>query len=368
MFALHAIQAEFGDCLIIEFGTPAKPRYLLVDGGPPGTYSAHLEPELQEISAAGGRLELAVLSHVDNDHAAGLLDLVEQMRDQQANGQQETIEIEDVWHNSFARTIDPTGDLTPRLHALLATAGPQSMEQTGIAVTGISEGDKLRLDAMALGLPINRGFANDLVCVDAAPAPVQLDNLTVRVVGPTQANLDELQAKWQEWLDAQEDAVGGGDPLVAAMADRSVPNLSSIMLLAEADAKRLLLTGDGRGDHLLAGLGEAGALEANGTIHVDVLKVAHHGSDRNATRGFFRAVTADTYVISANGMYGNPDLATLIWIVEAAKEENRAIELVLTNATPSSDKLVQEYPPAEYGYHLTTIPVGQNSIVVQISA
>jgi len=368
MFTLRAVQAEFGDCLIVEFGSAGQPRYLLVDGGPTGTYAAHLEGELRKISTAGRKLDLAVLSHVDNDHVVGLLDFLTQLRDQRTNNQPETITVEGLWHNSFSRAIDSGGDLASRLRALLAEAGPQAMAQTGIAVLGISEGDKLRQDALALGLPINQGFANDLVCVDDAPAPVTLDNLTVRVVGPTRASLGELEAKWREWLDAHEDAVATGDPLLAAMADRSVPNLSSIMLLAEADGKRLLLTGDGRGDHLLAGLREAGAVEQDGTIHVDVLKVPHHGSERNATRTFFRTVTADMYVISANGMYGNPDLATLIWIVEAAKEQSRSIDLVLTNRTPSSDKLLEEYPPAEYGYRLKTMPAGDDSISVEISA
>jgi hypothetical protein len=367
VFALRAVQAEFGDCLIIEFGSAANRRHILIDGGPPGTYGAHLESELRGITAAGGRLELAVLSHVDNDHVVGLVDLVTQLRAERANNQAETIAIEGLWHNSFALSLDPTGDIAPRLRTMLAASHPQSMGQTGIAVAGIGEGDRLRQNALALGLPLNQGFPGGLVCVDDAPAPVQLDNLALRVVGPTRANLDELRTKWLDWLDEHEDMIGAGDPLVAAMADRSVPNLSSIMVLAEADQKRLLLTGDGRGDHLLDGLGQAGLLTPDGSIHVDVLKVAHHGSDRNATRGFFRTVTADTYVVSANGMYGNPDLATLIWIVEAAREQNRAIELVLTNPTPSSAKLLEEYPTAEYGYRLITMGSGTNSLLVGMS-
>jgi Metallo-beta-lactamase superfamily len=367
VLALRAVQAEFGDCLIVEFGSAGEPRYLLVDGGPPGTYVRDLEPELRRI-AAGGRIELAVLSHVDNDHVSGLLDLLTQLREQRANHQPETIAIEGFWHNSFARAIDPAGELGPRMRALVAAAGgPQAMGQTGIAVEGIAEGDKLRQTALLLGLPINQGFAGELVCVDDAPALVTLENLTLRVVGPTRANLAELEQDWRKWLDAHEDAVADGDPLVASMADRSVPNLSSIMVLAEADGKRVLLTGDGRGDHLLDGLRTAGVLSADGSIHVDVLKVAHHGSDRNATRDFFEAVTADTYVVSANGKYGNPDLATLIWIVEAARKQGRGIDLVLTNPTPSSEKLLHEYPPGQYGYQLTTMAADKTSLVVELS-
>ena len=142
------------------------------------------------------------------------------------------------------------------------------------------------------------------------------------------------------------------------MSDRSVPNLSSIMILAQADGKKILLTGDARGDHLIQGLQQTSLLKTNGTLHVDILKVPHHGSSRNVDEEFFKRITADKYVISANGKYGNPDLETLIWIVKAAKEKQRNIEIFVTNQTPTIEKLLQEYFPAEYGYRLTLMEEG----------
>ena len=127
-------------------------------------------------------------------------------------------------------------------------------------------------------------------------------------------------------------------------------------LIAEADGRTILFTGDGRSDHLLDGLEAAGQLDANGALHVDVLKVPHHGSDRNATRTFFREVTADTYVISANGHPDNPDLSTLIWIVESAQQQSRDIDIVATNHTPSLQKLLEEYPQAQFTYNLEIMP------------
>ncbi len=123
--------------------------------------------------------------------------------------------------------------------------------------------------------------------------------------------------------------------------------------MAEAAGKRMLLTGDGRGDHLIQGLGQAGLLTDTGTCHVELLKLPHHGSDRNVTRSFLETVTADIYVASANGKDGNPDLPTLIWIVETAKDRGAEIELVLTNQTPSSDELLATRDPSEFGYELT---------------
>jgi hypothetical protein len=369
MLRLRVVQADFGDCLILEFGSAQEPRYILIDGGPEGIYERHLGPELRRIGHDGGGLDLVVLSHVDNDHAIGLLDCLGELEEQRANGAPATIAASALWHNSFSRTIGSGTDVEPRLRSMLAAAGAaaQVMASTDAAVAGIGEGNNLRQKALALGFELNAAFPGGLIRVEDASAPITLANLTLRVVGPTQANLDELKREWQEWLDKHEAAVGSGDPRLAANADRSVPNLSSIMLLAGADQKTLLLTGDGRSDHLLQGLEQAGLLTSDGSLHVDVLKVAHHGSDRNATKRFFRKVTADTYVLSANGRDGNPDLATLIWIVEAAKAQGRSIELVLTNETPSLGKLRAEYDGDEHGYRTTVLPPEADSIVVELA-
>jgi len=34
MLTLHIIQAEYGDCLILEYGIQPNPKYILIDGGP----------------------------------------------------------------------------------------------------------------------------------------------------------------------------------------------------------------------------------------------------------------------------------------------------------------------------------------------
>jgi hypothetical protein len=369
MFKLRVVQAEFGDCLILEFGVAGDPHYVLIDGGPEEIYARHLRTELRRIGENGRGLDLVVLSHVDNDHVIGLLDLLGELEEQRANNAPATIAASALWHNSFSRTIGSGTNVEPRLRSMLAGAGEaaQVMAATDAAVAGIGEGNSLRRKALTLGFELNSGFPDELICVDDASAPVTLANLTLRVVGPTRANLDELKREWEEWLDAHEAAVGSGDPRLAANADRSVPNLSSIMLLAEADQKTLLLTGDGRSDHLLQGLRQAGLLADDGSLHVDVLKVAHHGSDRNATKQFFRSVTADIYVLSANGRDGNPDLATLIWVVEAAKAQGRSIELVLTNETPSVGKLRAEYDPDEFGYRTTVLSPDADSVVVELA-
>ena len=369
MLRLRVVQAEEGDCLILECGPPTNLTRVLIDGGPETVYEEHLRGQLHEIRDAGGKVDLVVLSHVDNDHTVGLLDLMAELEELRANNAQETIAIDAFWHNAFHRTIGRDTEIEPRLKSLWANAGAAqaTMTSAGIAVQGISEGDRVRQAAVVLGIPINPGFANNLVSVDGTSGPISLGDLTLRIVGPTEENLEELRSEWLEWLDRFEDEVADEDPSVAAMADSSIPNLSSIMILAEAEGKKVLLTGDGRGDHLLQGLERAGLLNPEGTLHVDLLKVPHHGSDRNVTKEFFETVTADIYVVSANGKHDNPDLITLKWMVEAAKKQGRAIEIFATNQTPSTLELVDECDPNEFGYRLTEMEEGADSITVDVA-
>ncbi len=367
MFKLHAVQAQFGDSLILEFGTSAKRRFVLIDGGPRDNFDDDLDAALREIVGPGGKLDLLALSHIDNDHVVGVLDLLAALEDDDVNGRDRRVAVAGLWHNSFQRTIDPGGEIVQRLQTLMAmtsSAAAAAMPLTTTAFLGIGEGNRLRILARKLKIPVNKGFTDGLILVETAKSAIKLGPLSLRVVGPNKANLEELRKAWLVWLaKAEKDAA---EMKTMANADRSVPNLSSIVLLAQCDGKTMLLTGDARGDHILTGLEQAKLLKA-GKIHVDVLKVQHHGSNRNATPGFFKTVTADTYVISANGEYDNPDEDTLQWIVEAAKAAQRPITLVVTNATPSTKALVKAYKPEKYGYTLVVKPPAQHAVTVSLA-
>ena len=70
----------------------------------------------------------------------------------------------------------------------------------------------------------------------------------------------------------------------------------------------MLLTGDGVSQEILDGLARHGKLDANGRIHVNVLKVQHHGALANVEADFVKRVTADHYVFCGNGAHHNPEI------------------------------------------------------------
>jgi ribonuclease BN (tRNA processing enzyme) len=369
MLNLHVIQAEYGDCFLLEFGLPSQPRYMLVDGGPSLTYERHLQPHLRALAEKGSnRLDLVILSHVDNDHLVGLLDLLRELRRQRAENTEETVVVDSLWHNAFGQTLGSGTDIEPRLLAL--TSAPIAETPLLAAITtvqGIAGGHELRLHAIALGIEINPGFRRGVVLADDPMSLRTVDNLQLRILGPTKASLDALKKEWQDWLEGSERGQAARDPLVMAQADRSIPNLSSIAVLAEADGKSILFAGDSRGDHLLMGLDQAGVLDASGSLHVNVVKLPHHGSARSISRTFLQKVTADTYVLSANGRDEHPDLATLIWIVESARMRRQPVEIVVTNETFSTRRLMQDYVPHMYGYRLTVMEAGAHAMRLSLS-
>ena len=83
-------------------------------------------------------------------------------------------------------------------------------------------------------------------------------------------------------------------------------------MLAVAGKKRILLTGDARGDKILAGLEFVGVLKKDGRIHVEVLKVPHHGSANNLDVAFFERITADHGTGEGEGEEGKESAAQLV--------------------------------------------------------
>ena len=318
IFSLEALEAKHGDCLLLHYGTQAKPKLILIDGGPAGVFKDRLRPRLAELKAArspNGALpiRLVMISHLDDDHINGVLQLLQSLELARKKNQPLDYAVATIWHNAFDDLLNNaatelTASLGPAVKAASTGAAiPANLpiERPGaIILASINQGREVRDLTNGLGLTKNEGFSDRLVMVPEGKKRKDValgDNLTFTVLGPRQERARELQIEWDTQIKK------AGVARVAEFVDKSVFNLSSIVVLAKAGGKTMLLTGDARGDDIIAGLKTAGAFK-NGTCHVDLLKLPHHGSDRNVATEFFRQITADHYVCSGNGQFGNPEL------------------------------------------------------------
>jgi hypothetical protein len=337
IFSLEALQAFHGDSLLLHAGTDDKPLLVLIDGGPSGTWETSLQPRLDEIRAAranGGdalRIDLAMVSHIDSDHVAGMVDLAGFLVTEQQDAKPLSYDVRTLWHNSFDDILGNDADevRTAALDVLEQPIGDDAADeirQAGLAVVAsVAEGRELRDDAKALGWGINEPFDGPVVLPTAGVRSIALGDVTLTVVCPHQPQLDKLHDAWDRWLKEHPKAVAGAIPAAVAR-DNSPYNLSSIVVHAQCDGKTMLLTGDARDDHILDGL-DATGIATDGKTHLDILKLPHHGSIRNMRPEFFARVTADHYVISANGRDGNPETATLELIASSRADDDFAIHV-----------------------------------------
>lgn len=358
MLHLAVVQAAYGDCLVLEYRRGDRMQRILVDGGPSGTFAAHLGSYLNA-TAAMGAITTMVLSHVDTDHVDGLLDYVDGLADHLPLPL-----VAELWHNSVD-SMPPDVRTAPRVSSAVNVAA-DAMPQLAAALLGFAQGAQLTRRALQLAIPRNAPFPNGLILADTAPV-IERDGLRIDVIGPRQANLDALHRKWREWLRDHEDLGADADPQVMAAADRSVPNLSSVCLLVTAGKRTVLLTGDAHGDDVVEGLRLRGLLSSDDTIRVDVLKMPHHGSARNVTPEFFERVIADRYVFSADGRHGNPDLVTMKWLVEAGRRQGRRVQIVATNDTDALRQLRTILPPTQHGYAVRTLAPDRHWLRLRIA-
>jgi hypothetical protein len=347
-FTLEALEARHGDALLVHYGTAAERHLVVVDGGPPGVYARRLQPRLEQLRQPLGpdeplRIELVLVSHVDDDHIGGIVELAAELADMvEDRNVALPFEIGRLWLNSFDDIIGNQGaELFSRVEAAArrneAVPGGQPVSPSSLAVAAsVGQGRTLRDHANKLALEVNRPFRG-MVAAGAATNSARVElagGLSLTVMAPTLARLEALQQEWDKEL--RRLGVRPAELLARAaeLLDTSITNLASIVVLAELGGRTILLTGDARADDIVDGLRGAGLL-AGGAIHVDVLKLPHHGSQRSVDAAFFRTVTADHYVVSGNGRHGNPELATLEMLSDARGDDEFTIEL-----TNREDRLV----------------------------
>jgi hypothetical protein len=344
---IRVFPSDKGDCLLLSGSGKGK---ILCDGGMSESFNEFVAAQLTEEKA----LDLVYVSHVDDDHIAGILKLLDNAwawrlynyhKDQGDDGVREPKvpeppAIKRIWHNAFHTQIgDNAGEVAELLAAMVPILSQiedvdlqHSAVENFAIVNSNAQAIKVsqRVGADQLGIPLNENEKLMLVR-DDQPA-FEFGDLKVEVIAPFAEDVAKFRDDWNTWLRVNKDtvkklknkarddtgAVGNElDPLVMPVAttvkelgDRAAvtpPNLASIMLFVEDGERTALMTGDGHADDVIKGLESIGRLEPGGSLHVDVLKVQHHGSEHNMTEDFAHRITADHYVFCGNGFSGNPE-------------------------------------------------------------
>ena len=353
---LTAFQSDKGDCLLLT--NTAGTTRILVDGGMPVSYDAHVAAAMGKLQVAKKALDIVYVSHIDQDHIGGVLKMLDdeaewrvhefQKTNKNPNSKAPTVprppKVKEIWHNGFGELLKdlakPIGDALSAMAPVLAGSDlseirREALEQSDL-VTSIGEAIKVsrRISPSQLNIPLNPRTAGKLMMLRNNQQPIKIGGLTITIIGPTDAHLKKLRDDWKTFLQSvngkkqlkeirdaarrTEELLGASefDNLVSSLRlqaemfgdpnEVTPPNLASLTLLVEDDSESLLLTGDARGDQIVDGLKQAGRLNGS-PIEVGVMKVPHHGSENNIDSDFVEAVIARDYVFCGNGFSGNPN-------------------------------------------------------------
>jgi beta-lactamase superfamily II metal-dependent hydrolase len=377
---LTVFQSDKGDCFLL---TSADGRHMLVDGGMRGSYSKHVSPALGQLRIDGGKLDVVCVSHVDEDHISGILQMMDDEvawrihKYQKENGNPRhkepdccrPPEVGAIWHNTFHEQLQEKSEEIEEILAASAailsgsenkTVKELAATQSGL-VTGIADALKLRrrVGPDQLDIKVNGPAEGRLMIVRPAASPaIKLGRMRFYIIGPGRSELRKLREEWKVWLgehrarlksiqaQAKKDEARFNireiDDLLSPKlmqanllsellplsetakpiklgkrSEVTTPNLASLMFFVEESRKTLLLTGDGHHLDILNGLRHIKKLNGTKGIHVDVLKVQHHGSEHNLDEVFCHIVTADNYIFCGNGEHKNPDLRVLQAIADS---------------------------------------------------
>jgi metal-dependent hydrolase (beta-lactamase superfamily II) len=169
---IKIFQSGKGDALLIT-GTNAN---ILVDGGVSDAYTAFVSKELNKLKKANTAIDLACVSHIDDDHIGGFLKMIEDMVDWRVFDFQKKqggaavkapksfrpAEIKEIWHNAFHDVVsENAGEIEDMLAAnaniLSASSNPVLREMGDIA---LSKGQAIqlsrRLKPEQLNIPLNK--------------------------------------------------------------------------------------------------------------------------------------------------------------------------------------------------------------------
>lgn len=335
IFRLHALPAEYGDALWIEYGEEASPKRILVDAGTPGTFK-RLKPLLLPLAKQNQpAFELLVVTHIDADHIGGVVKILEDAKLRHM--------FRDVWFNGRAH-LDVKTELEP---------------------FGAAQGEALTTAILDNGLPWNGMFGGKSIYLhDDGKPPVKTlpGGLTITILSPTARSLANLIPKWdaevikaglvKEIRPPTEKQIEGFEQFGAidvetlaathTKEDSAEANGSSIGMLLEFDGKRMLLGADCHPSVLLAGV-----KRLKDVLPVEIFKVPHHGSKGNVTEQLIAAMPAQCYVFSTNGKrFSHPDQEAVARVILATKGQGRDVVFNYRsgfNKAWDDQALMQEY-------------------------
>ena len=323
MSKIHFLPVKHGDAFILECEQGGAHGLIVVDGGPTGCGYV-LKSKLVNM----GIPDVMVLTHYDDDHIGGLLQLVNSCLDDH------TLPAKEVWANC-AGCVDVAIDKT----------------------TSAKQGVKLSVVLNELRVKHGMEWSNDISEGYEKVFPFA----SIEVISPTKDVLGMAIKKQQEvgeqFLKATPKSTDDLDTSLNELAlhspmapnfekEEELANAASIAFILRCEGLSILMLGDCYPQNVERYLKEVKGYSEENPLEVDFVKVSHHGSRNNTSNELLDIIKCNKFIISTNGgknKTNHPDRTTIAHILchqKRNREEpihlyfNYSLDIIEANGAP----------------------------------
>lgn len=343
---IHFIKAMSGDSFLIELGDG---HCILIDCGYKSTYESELKPILQKLHNEGCRLDLLVITHMDEDHMGGAIALIEDNGD---NRKPKIIAIDNIWFNGIFDVCRNYDFLYSHLVEKLSESDYSKKEyllSQFLRLIGVGDGfisakhaEAFEVLCRAYNYSLNNESENGLIMVGDR---IEIGKWNISVLSPGKREID----CFAEWINKNliscmgrdykleknyfatfiekmvvatakdEEGTCGGECISANKTDiESWIGTSKLAKMNEANRMSIVLEMDCNGTSMLfTGDSESQDWIERAKSKYDVVKLSHHGSTR-PNIALLQNIRAEKLLISTNGKRNHPenDLLARIFVKE----------------------------------------------------
>lgn len=313
MIQINIIDAGHGDCILLDINH----FKILIDCGPKTfIIRNNVLARLTSLVGEHGAIDIAIVTHSDDDHIGGFEYLLDS-----------SIKIKTIIFNGLQDIPDIVNDSTVNIsYKQDYNLRKRLLEEKEIELkTLIRSSDPLIFDGIKI-TSINPTIEILEKMLNDSDAKKEREEEKKRQKQISSSDTYEVSVK-----DAFEKIKSNQDVFTK---DTSITNKSSISLIVEYGEFAGLFLGDAHADDIIEGLKSKG-LEGH---KFDVVKLSHHGSERNTNIELLKLIGKTEYVLCANNEKKHKHPNNLVLARVLSVDENPTIHLS-SNNSDLSDKI-----------------------------
>jgi beta-lactamase superfamily II metal-dependent hydrolase len=302
-------EAGCGDSILVSTDEGTN---ILIDGGVKDTYFYSLEDKFEEFKNEDKKLDLVILSHYDDDHIAGLLELLDvEKRDIFKDEDYDPL-IKEVWSNSFegAEWFDKVSryDTT--------SAGQND------TFTQFMQDIKHKVDYKDY-ISINYEKVlekNDIQFILLSPDNTKVKDLYRQENDNTSGEITtQTYSKDADksMVDLAKKSLKKNGGFKKESGEKRKENGASIAFILIHQNKKYLFLADAHIPLIVEELSKlTHYFNSRGKIEFEFIKLSHHGSRNNLNQEFLELIACENFVVLTNGSkHKHPDKETLSKII-----------------------------------------------------